>query len=88
MHQPRAPHLQVVKHIFRYLADIATHGLFLHKQPCLQLRAYANADWAGYKDIRQSTLGFCLFPGLNIVSWHTKKQATMVGPTQKLNIGL
>lgn len=42
MHQPRLPHLQAVKHIFRYLADIIRHGMLLRKSSSLDLYAYSD----------------------------------------------
>ncbi|XP_030461333.2 uncharacterized mitochondrial protein AtMg00810-like [Syzygium oleosum] len=77
MHQPRLPHLQAVKRIYRYLAGTSTHGLLIERGSPTSLTAYADADWAGCSDTRRSTSGFCVFLGTNLVSWSAKKQPTV-----------
>jgi hypothetical protein len=56
---------------------MVNHGLHLRpsSQPCLN--AYSDADWARCPDDRRSTTGYAIFLGLNIVSWSSKKQATV-----------
>ncbi|GJW35435.1 ribonuclease H-like domain-containing protein [Tanacetum coccineum] len=38
------------------------------------LIAYSDADWAGCPTTRQSTLGYCVFLGNNLLSWSSKLQ--------------
>lgn len=68
MHQPRLPHLQAVKCIYRYLVGTINQGLLVHKSTSLDVCAYSNADWAGCSDTRRSTFGFCIFLGSNMIS--------------------
>ncbi|GKF98370.1 hypothetical protein Tco_0297153, partial [Tanacetum coccineum] len=51
----------------------------------LKLRAYADADWAKYPKTRKSVTGYCVFLGNSVVSWKSKKQATLSRSSLKLN---
>ena len=77
MHAPRDSHMQLVKRILRYLRGTTHFGLQLYKSSPLDLVAYTNADWAGCPDTRKSTSGFCVFLGHNLLSWSSKRQATV-----------
>ena len=39
-----------------------------------RVECFTNADWAGSKEDRRSTSGYCVFVGGNLVSWKSKKQ--------------
>jgi len=43
----------------------------------MNISAFSNADWAGSVDDRQSTSGFCVFLGSNLISWSARKQSTV-----------
>ena len=77
MHQPLQSHWQAVKRILRYLQGTTSHGI--HIEPCSQLHlfAFCDADWGSDPDGRRSTTGFCMFLGGNIISWMSKKQASV-----------
>ncbi|GJU08407.1 ribonuclease H-like domain-containing protein [Tanacetum coccineum] len=47
MHDPREPHLNVMKCVLRYLRGTTDLGLQLLRSTTSQLIAYSNADWAG-----------------------------------------
>jgi hypothetical protein len=77
MHDPREPHLALVKHILSYLKGTIDHGLQLHHSAVTSLVAYSNADWGGCPDTRRSTSGYGVFLGNNLVSWSSKRQHTV-----------
>jgi hypothetical protein len=74
MHAPREPHLTAMKWILRYLRGTLDFGLLLRWSSASELRVYTDADWAGYPDTRQSTSGYAVFLGDNLVSWSSKCQ--------------
>jgi hypothetical protein len=77
MHDPRAPHLTMLKRILRYVRGTSSHGLLLRALPNLNITAYSDADWAGCPETRRSTSGFCVFLGDSLVSWSSKRQPTV-----------
>jgi hypothetical protein len=78
MHYPREAHFQLVKRILCYVKGTAHLGLQLHTGSSSELAAYSDADWAGCPDTCKSTSGFCVFLGINLVSWYSKKTANGV----------
>lgn len=77
MHDPREHHLHLVKRILRYVRGTLDYGLRLFRSSSMDLVAYSDADWAGCPDTRKSTSGYCVFLGNNLVSWSSKRQATV-----------
>ena len=77
MHDPWECHLAVVKRILRYVRGTTSYDLHLHGTGVPKIIAYLDADWAGYPDKRLSTSGYCIFLGDALVSWSSKRQATM-----------
>ncbi|XP_066373119.1 uncharacterized mitochondrial protein AtMg00810-like [Miscanthus floridulus] len=52
--------------------DITYAGTGIHK-----ITAYSDADWAGCPDTHRSTSGYCIYLGDALVSWSSKRQATV-----------
>ena len=77
MHDPRDSHLALVKRVLRYVQGIADHGLHIPVSKSLDIVAYSDADWAGCLDTRRSTSGYCIYLGDALVSWSSKRQATV-----------
>ena len=73
MHDPREPHLALIKRILRYVKGSMSAGLQLGSGTIDQLTAYSDTDWAGCPNTRHSTSGFCVFLGDNLVSWSSKR---------------
>ena len=74
---PREPHLQAVKRIFKYLKGTADLGLWYPRESDFKLIGYSDADFAGCKIDRKSTSGSCQFLGGRLVSWFSKKQKSI-----------
>ena len=77
------PHLYALHHLLRFLKNSPGQGLFFSVTSNLSVKGYANADWGSCLDMRQSTIGFCVFLGSSLVSWKSKKEATIFGSIAK-----
>ena len=74
MHDPREPHLALLKHVLRYIKGTLDYGLQLLRSSNHDLVAYSDADWAGCLNTRRSTSGYAVFMGDNLISWSSKRQ--------------
>ncbi|XP_062227327.1 uncharacterized mitochondrial protein AtMg00810-like [Phragmites australis] len=77
MHDPREPHLALIKRILRYVKGSLNLGLFIGSSSPSTLTAYSDADWAGCPNSIRSTSGYCIYLGDNLVSWSSKRQTTV-----------
>ncbi|XP_071741081.1 uncharacterized mitochondrial protein AtMg00810-like [Rutidosis leptorrhynchoides] len=77
MHDPREMHMNAIKRIIRYLQGTIDLGLHISKKSSHNLVSYTDADWAGCPNPRRSTSGYCVFLGDNLLSWSSKRQATV-----------
>lgn len=77
MHSPTEADIHLLKRVLRYLRDTSSMGIQLYKNCGMEVVAYSDSDWAGCKETRRSTGGFCVMLGSNIVSWSAKRQPTV-----------
>jgi hypothetical protein len=73
MHDPREPHLSLMKRVLRYVKGTLDAGLHIGTSSPTTITTYSDADWAGCPDSRRSTSGFCVYLGHNLVSWSSKR---------------
>jgi hypothetical protein len=73
MHHPTTLHWQAVKQILLYLKHTVSHGLLMSRSLSLAFTAFSNADWAGCPDDPRFTSGFCIYLGINLISWSSRK---------------
>lgn len=73
MTAPPEPHLDAMKHIFRYVKGTMNLGLKYYNKDS----NFTSVDWVGDQDQRKSTLGFMFQIGTTIVLWCSKKQPTV-----------
>ncbi|WVZ84834.1 hypothetical protein U9M48_031821 [Paspalum notatum var. saurae] len=74
---PRTSHRQVVKCIFRYLKFTSELGLWYSSGSSLSLRGFSDADHANCQIERKSTSSTCQLLGTSLVSWSSRKQASV-----------
>jgi hypothetical protein len=77
MSAPTNVHWGAVKRILCYLHDTIALGLRFTRTGSSLLSAFSDADWAGNPDDRRSTGGYAIFLGGNLISWSSRKQATV-----------
>ncbi|GJV60076.1 reverse transcriptase domain-containing protein [Tanacetum coccineum] len=63
--------------VLRYLKGSLGCGIQFYKHFDLKLKAYADADWVKCPKTRRSVIGFCVILGKTLVSWISKKHATI-----------
>nr|GEV58718.1 ribonuclease H-like domain-containing protein [Tanacetum cinerariifolium] len=73
MHDPQEPHLNVMKRVLHYLPG-TTDLRQLFRSTTSQLIAYSDADWTSYLATCQSTFGYYVFLGDNLLTWSSKRQ--------------
>lgn len=77
MHDPWEHHFTTLKRILRYVNGSLDHDLQVYTSPSHGLVAYSNVDWTGYPTNRQSTSGYCVFLGQNLLLWSSKSQGAI-----------
>ena len=77
MHCPSKQHFGAAKRILRYIAGTTSYGIWYSRKNKFELVGYSDSDWAGEKEDMKSTSGNCFTLGSGIVSWASKKQATV-----------
>ena len=69
--------MSALKRIIRYVQGTLDQGLHLYPSSVSSLVSYTDADWGGCPDTRRSTSGYCVFLGVNLLSWSSKRQPTL-----------
>ncbi|KAL0298830.1 UNVERIFIED_CONTAM: Retrovirus-related Pol polyprotein from transposon RE2 [Sesamum radiatum] len=77
MDKPRSVHWEAALRILKYIKTSPGKGLLFKRHGYVKIEAYSDADYAGSKDDRKSTSGYCTYVGGNLVTWRSKKQTTV-----------
>ena len=78
MHAPLQSHFNLGLRVLRYLKLAPGSGIgFSKSQTGYNVVAYSDSDWAKCPVTRRSVSGYCVFVNGNLVSWKSKKQATL-----------
>ncbi|GJV27775.1 ribonuclease H-like domain-containing protein [Tanacetum coccineum] len=74
---PLQSHFKAALRVLRYLKGSPSCGFQFYRNQDLKLKAYADADWAKCPKTRKYVTGFHVFLGKTLMSWKSKKQATI-----------
>jgi len=90
MSRPGNNHLNAGKRVLRYLHGTSEYGLQYNRNRNengkITISAYSDSDWGGDLEDRKSTTGYVVFINDNLVSWNTKKQATVALSTAEAEL--
>jgi hypothetical protein len=78
MVDPRRVHRIDAKHVLRYLRGTMEYGLLYECSGGVRLVGFTDVDWEACAKDRKSTSGCCFSIGLDIISWFSEKQRSMV----------
>ncbi|GJW24922.1 ribonuclease H-like domain-containing protein [Tanacetum coccineum] len=84
MRRPLQSRFKAALRVLRYRKSSPGCGIQFYKKSDLKLKAYVDADWAKCPKTRKSVTGFCVFLGKFLVSWKSKKQATLSKSSYKV----
>nr|GEY82914.1 uncharacterized mitochondrial protein AtMg00810-like [Tanacetum cinerariifolium] len=84
--KPAEKHLHEIKRIFKYLRGTINRGIWYPNDSFIALIAYADADYVGCQDTRQSTSGSMQLLVERLVRWSSKGRKALRYPVRKLNI--
>jgi hypothetical protein len=76
MANPGEKHWIALKRVLRYLQGTRNYCLVLGGSK-VELSAWCDADWANDKDTRRSVTGYIFKLGDGVISWQSKRQATV-----------
>ena len=74
---PMVDHWAAVEQILCYLKGASGCSIVYSNHGYNRIECFSDADWAGSKEDRRSTSGYCVFVGGNLVSWKSKKQSVV-----------
>ena len=77
LHQPKQSHFNAALRIVRYVKSQAGQGVLLSSKSSKQLKVYCDEDWGACLHTRRSVSSFMVKMGESMISWKSKKQATV-----------
>nr|GEX29434.1 ribonuclease H-like domain-containing protein [Tanacetum cinerariifolium] len=78
MHAPLQSYMDLGLRVLRYLKGTPGSSINFEKSEHMSLKVYADSDWAKCPVTRRSVSGYCVVYNGCLVSWKSKKQATLL----------
>ncbi|XP_019162633.1 PREDICTED: uncharacterized protein LOC109159077 [Ipomoea nil] len=75
--KPRDTHLVAAHRVLRYLKGSPGKGIFYPTSSQIRLQGFSDSDWATCAESRKFVTDYCIYLGESLISWKTKKQATV-----------
>jgi hypothetical protein len=79
---PQKFHLNVVKHIYKYVKNSTDMDLFYQQGEDCVLFRFLNVEW-GDRDDKRSTTSYTFLLGLTPITWHSDKQLCVIVSSMK-----
>jgi len=77
LQRPKAHHWQAALRVLRYIKNEPGLGFLMSSQKKMCLTGFCDVDWAACPNTRRSVTGYLLKLGDSLISWKSKKQATV-----------
>ncbi|GAV75211.1 hypothetical protein CFOL_v3_18690 [Cephalotus follicularis] len=77
MHALKQSHMDAALRILRYLKREPGLGILMHSSNNFNLTAYCDSNWATCPMTSKSITGYCIKLGDSLISWKSKRQATV-----------
>ena len=77
MAQPTSAHQQAASRILRYIRVSRGASIFFPTDSFIQLKDFSDSNWVDCIDTRRSITWFVVYFGSSLISWKSKKQATL-----------
>ncbi|XP_019190736.1 PREDICTED: uncharacterized protein LOC109185208 [Ipomoea nil] len=74
---PTNGHMSSTHRVLRYIKATPGQGIFYPQNGDMQLNVFSDSDWATCSTTRKSITSFCVFLDSALISWRSKKQATV-----------
>ncbi|XP_016199197.1 uncharacterized protein LOC107640160 [Arachis ipaensis] len=77
MHAPLEQYWKAVKRTLCFLAETINFGVEIHRSNDFRILAFCDLDWVADPVDRRSTTGYCIFLGVNLINWSSRKQTAV-----------
>lgn len=83
MQQPSKVHYRAAKRVLHYIVGTVDYGIWYSNTCNFKLRGFTNSDWAASLDDRKSVSANAFTLGSGVITWSSKKQATIALSTSE-----